>query len=70
MRVAWGNCLHRISQMNFPSSHIFREGNQVADALADFGMSLSAFSWWNEPPHFILGPFQRDKIGLPNFRFH
>ncbi|KAL6187555.1 hypothetical protein ACLB2K_038953 [Fragaria x ananassa] len=25
LRVEWGNCLHRISQMHFRSSHIFRE---------------------------------------------
>ncbi|XP_004309472.1 PREDICTED: putative ribonuclease H protein At1g65750-like [Fragaria vesca subsp. vesca] len=57
LRVGWGNFLHRISQMNFRSSHIFREGNQVADALANMGLSMSALSWWDEPPHFIWGMY-------------
>ncbi|KAM5549742.1 hypothetical protein ABKV19_000918 [Rosa sericea] len=48
LRVAWDNCLHRISQMQFKSSHIFREGNQVADALANVGLSSSGLVWWNE----------------------
>ncbi|KAL6128370.1 hypothetical protein ACLB2K_071725 [Fragaria x ananassa] len=70
LRVAWGNCLHRISQMNFRSSHIFREGNQVADALVNMSFSMSELSWWDEPPHFIRAMYQRDKFGFPNFRFH
>ncbi|PRQ43671.1 hypothetical protein RchiOBHm_Chr3g0470951 [Rosa chinensis] len=39
IRVEWGNWLHCISQMQFWCSHIFREGNQVADALANFGLT-------------------------------
>ncbi|PRQ50126.1 putative ribonuclease H-like domain, reverse transcriptase zinc-binding domain-containing protein [Rosa chinensis] len=43
LRVQWNNCLFRISQMNFHSSHIFREGNHVADALANYGTSSTDF---------------------------
>ena len=37
----WENCLHLLSSMNFLVSHIFREGNQCADALANLDLSLS-----------------------------
>lgn len=33
----WANCLHITSQMNVRISHIYREGNLVADKLANFG---------------------------------
>ena len=69
-RVAWYNCLHRISQMHFKSSHIFREGNQVADALANVGMSSTGLVWWNETPPFLLDLCRRDSLGLSNFRFN
>ena len=69
LRVEWGNCLHLISQMNFRSSHIFREGNRVADALANYGASLTGLSWWADVPHFITDFCTRDRLGHPNFRF-
>ncbi|PRQ28207.1 putative ribonuclease H-like domain, acyl-CoA desaturase [Rosa chinensis] len=43
LQVAWKNCVHHISMMQFRCSHIFREGNQVADALANFGASDDFF---------------------------
>ncbi|KAL6205985.1 hypothetical protein ACLB2K_023236 [Fragaria x ananassa] len=54
LRVAWSNCLHHISHMHFRSSHIFREGNQVADALANIGLTLTGMSWWDDPPPSIV----------------
>ncbi|KAL6202102.1 hypothetical protein ACLB2K_025813 [Fragaria x ananassa] len=41
LRVRWLNCLYRISKMNFKATHIFREGNKIADALANQGTSCS-----------------------------
>ena len=68
LRVAWSNCLHHISHMHFRSSHIFREGNQVADALANIGLSLTDMSWWDGPPPSIVDLCWRDALGLLNFR--
>ena len=68
LRVSWLNCLYRISKMTFKSSHIFREGNRVADALANHGTSLSEQIWWDVPPPFILSYYERDFLGMPNFR--
>ncbi|PRQ26934.1 putative ribonuclease H-like domain-containing protein [Rosa chinensis] len=55
-RVEWGNCLHCISQMHFHSSHIFREGNQVADAFANFGLSSAGLIWvsFTSPSYVFL----------------
>jgi hypothetical protein len=48
-------------------SHIYREGNQVADALAN-GCSLSSFTSWEEVPTFITDSFRKHQLGSPNFR--
>ncbi|PRQ19899.1 hypothetical protein RchiOBHm_Chr7g0222341 [Rosa chinensis] len=55
--------------MQFRSSHIFREGKQVADALANYGAASSDLIWWDLAPPFIDRQFQRDRSGMPNFRF-
>ncbi|KAK9931139.1 hypothetical protein M0R45_018433 [Rubus argutus] len=69
LRVNWGNCLFRISQMQFRCSHIFREGNKVADALANFGLTSDTMVWWDSPPAFVVSLCNRDFLGLPNFHF-
>ena len=69
LRVQWNNCLFRISQMQFRTSHIFREGNHVADALANYGTSSIGFVWWNAAPTLIASHCNEDLLGLPKFRF-
>ena len=69
LRVPWLNCLRCISEMTFRSSHIFREGNKVADALANHGTSLTQLIWWDSAPPFILSYCSSDLMGLPQFRF-
>jgi hypothetical protein len=54
--------------MNFIVSHIFREGNQVADCLANYGLSLSYIMFWHEMPLFIKNTFEKNKLGLANYR--
>jgi hypothetical protein len=34
-------------------SHVFREGNFVAEKLANLGLSLNDFAWWNFAPSSI-----------------
>ena len=55
--------------MSFKISHIFREGNHVADALANHGALGSGLIWWDTAPSFILPFCQRDWLGMPNYRF-
>jgi hypothetical protein len=58
-----------ISQMHCVITHIYMEGNQVADLLANHGLSISSFVFWNEPPLFISNCLDRNKYGIPSFRF-
>ncbi|KAL6183198.1 hypothetical protein ACLB2K_044609 [Fragaria x ananassa] len=69
LRVRWLNCLYRISKMNFKATHIFHEGNKIADALANQGTSCSELIWWDEPPPFILLSYNNDVRDMPQFRF-
>jgi hypothetical protein len=65
----WSNCLVLISHMNFVVSHIFREGNQSADAIANIGL-LSLEPLWNVVlPSQVREIFVRELLGFPNFRF-
>jgi hypothetical protein len=54
--------------MNLIVSHIFREGNQVADCLANYGLSLSSIKFWQVMPLFIKDTFDKNKLGLANYR--
>ena len=44
-KPSWLRCIDRISTMNFHVSHIFREGNTVADILASRTTSFQASTW-------------------------
>ena len=64
LRTRWLNCLIMIKSMRFHCSHIYREGNDVADTLANIDLSFSDFTWWDFPPSelkslclMILGEF-------------
>ncbi|KAK3212773.1 hypothetical protein Dsin_017479 [Dipteronia sinensis] len=66
---AWQRCIHQISHMKFQVSHIFREGNQVADALSKHALSLSSNSWWSSTPSFCSSLVGNDCMGRESFRF-
>jgi ribonuclease HI len=69
LRNRWNNCLLLISNMNFYVSHIFREGNHCADKLANLGLSLPNFTWWDCIPPVLLDDFGRNRLGMPYYRF-
>jgi len=54
---------------NFNVSHIYREGNHCADQLANLGLTLPSYSWFNNVPPLVNVEFGRDKTGFPNFKF-
>jgi ribonuclease HI len=49
----WRNALVLFKPLNGMVSHIFREGNQVADSLVNFGCTLSSPTRWHQAPQFI-----------------
>ncbi|CAJ2652437.1 unnamed protein product [Trifolium pratense] len=63
LRNRWKNVLFMISQMNCIVTHIFREGNQVADLMANHGLSLNSIVYWNDNPLFISDCFDKNKLG-------
>jgi hypothetical protein len=65
----WQNCLTLTRSMNFFVTHIFREGNTCADALANLGLNTDTFIWWDLPPLHIAPDFYYNKLGYPNYRY-
>ncbi|KAK3200229.1 hypothetical protein Dsin_023644 [Dipteronia sinensis] len=49
-------------------SHIYR-GNCIADRLANIGLGLNSFTWWDSTPAQIRCFLVRDACGLPNYSF-
>jgi hypothetical protein len=65
----WQNVQVLLRQMNCIVTHTYREGNEVADLLANHGLSLNAFCFWQETPLLVRNCCVKNKLGLPNFRF-
>ncbi|KAF1884453.1 hypothetical protein Lal_00028331 [Lupinus albus] len=65
----WLICKRKLAQMNFCISHIYREGNSCADKLASSGITSKRNSTWKSLPSFISIAYNRNRFGLPNYRF-
>ncbi|KAJ4717451.1 Ribonuclease H [Melia azedarach] len=63
----WINCHFLLSQIPFYCSHIFREGNQVADSMANVGLSCPTFTWFGYQPAQIKEILFKNRWGFPNF---
>ncbi|KAI9181501.1 hypothetical protein LWI28_015585 [Acer negundo] len=66
---AWQRCIFQISQIDFQVSHIFKEGNQVADTLSKHALELLGDSWWFSAPPFCSTLVGNDYKGRESFRF-
>ncbi|XP_062028853.1 uncharacterized protein LOC133744833 [Rosa rugosa] len=69
LRTQWKNCLHMSRQLNIHFSHIYREGNSVADKLATFGALHGDSVWWDVMPQFLHLALGGDFSGRPSYRF-
>lgn len=49
-------------------SHIFREGNGLADALANFDTKNMGIHWWDSVPVFLASKYAKDLASMPNYR--
>ncbi|GAU26607.1 hypothetical protein TSUD_102140 [Trifolium subterraneum] len=63
------NCMHLSRNMNFIISHIFREGNSLADKLASMALSLNGFMWHSHLPGEAMLAYNQNRFGFPLFRF-
>jgi ribonuclease HI len=68
LRSRWRNVLTMIRQMNFMVTHIFREGNQAADLLANHGLNITSLIYWHQTPLFLCNCINKNKLGIPSFR--
>ncbi|KAJ4718896.1 Ribonuclease H [Melia azedarach] len=70
LRSLWFSCRRMMDSMRIHYSHIFREGNAVADKLANMGLAFTSLQWWSNPPKEIKGLLHQDYIGRLKYRFH
>lgn len=68
VRVRWKKCLSILKDKTFSITHVFREGNQVADRMANYGHSLSDITWWYEVPDVAFNAYVRNLSGVTEFR--
>ncbi|KAK2638448.1 hypothetical protein Ddye_026243 [Dipteronia dyeriana] len=68
-RTDWDRCLGLISQMDFAVTHIYREGNQVADSLDSRSPNIVSPTWWWNAPNFCNLFIFNDFCSKPSFRF-
>ncbi|XP_024632876.1 uncharacterized protein [Medicago truncatula] len=66
-RNRWHNCMQL--GLFVICSHIYREGNGCADAMASLGHELTDTTWFHIMPVSLSIDFTRDRNGMPNFRF-
>ncbi|GAU15839.1 hypothetical protein TSUD_236550, partial [Trifolium subterraneum] len=48
IRNRWMNALLLTKSMRFMATHIYREGNHCADKLANIGLTVQTFTWWDD----------------------
>jgi hypothetical protein len=50
-------------------THVYREGNSCADAIANFGLTVNHLTIWLEIPVWLRTHFVQNRLGMPCFRF-
>jgi ribonuclease HI len=69
LRNRWNNCLFLVRNMYFVVSHIYREGNRVADKLANLGFGINDSLWFDSCSMVFRSDLVSNRLDLPNFRF-
>ncbi|KAJ0027563.1 hypothetical protein Pint_36456 [Pistacia integerrima] len=68
LEPVWKNIQRKMDSMNIRCSHIYREGNRMADKLANLGLKYPSLHMWGIPPEEIQELLKHDACGLPNYR--
>ena len=58
-----------MDKLNVHVSHIYREGNKVADRLSVMGIGLQEIQWWDSYPKEAHDAMIHDAMGRESFRF-
>jgi len=69
LRNRWLNCMGFTKRMNFMVSHIYKESNVCANSLANIGLNLVGFFWWQDAPSNLRKEVVQNMLGMPNYRF-
>ena len=69
IRNRWNNCMVMIQSMSFLDTHIYREGNNCDDTLANIGLNLDHLTIWTQLPVSISSHFAQNRLGMPRYRF-
>lgn len=67
-KIPWANCISITKQLSFYVSHIFREGNTVADTLANYGAFHFGSHWWDALPPFLAHSYGHDRSSQVPYR--
>lgn len=59
-RSLWAWMMGKLQDVEFMATHIYREGNTVADAISIFRTSED-YIWWDDIPEFILQLAAKDR---------
>jgi ribonuclease HI len=68
VRNKWKTALVKFRLLNGMVSHIFREGNQVADTFANHACTITSPASWSQAPDFVRDSLEKNKHGIPCFR--
>lgn len=68
IRVRWTKCLTTLSGNMFSITHVYREGNIVADRMATIGLVLSIFTWRFQVPDIAFDVYRRNLTVVTEFR--
>ncbi|GAU27560.1 hypothetical protein TSUD_29920 [Trifolium subterraneum] len=63
------NCVRLARNRNFLASHVYREGNQCTDGLANIGLTIDRLTIWYDTPPQILSCFVDNRLDKPSYRF-
>ncbi|KAK2404238.1 hypothetical protein QL285_053601 [Trifolium repens] len=69
LKNRWLNCMCKIKNIQVIVSHVYREGNYVADMLANLGLTVTDFTWWHTAPPSISDDLAKNRDGRPYYRF-
>jgi hypothetical protein len=54
--------MRKVRNIQVIVSHVYREGNFVADKLANLGLTVTNFTWWHTTPPSIRDDLLRIEV--------
>jgi len=64
LKNRWRNCNRVLENMNFIVTHIYGEGNQCTDSLANWGLTSVGLTVWMDVPLFVREYYVKNRLGI------